>query len=543
MKRWSVSVSSGLAQWSKRWLKRPRVYWIGGGTLALTALAELLFGFGMPIASMPWDTYKITQGAAAQSAPSTGTVEAYERAILFAQASGTVESVFRQSGDIVRKGDLLATLSNPGAARTLQENEQALAMAREAIRPALISASPEVIRSPASGRVIKLNAQAGAAMDDGALAVVAEGGALRLASDVASAAHVGQAVTVESGTVRGEGAVSAIDGDRIIVRTTDERFKPGSAARALDAVGTVIAEGTLAADSPAVIFGVSGVIHSVHVEQGGWVNEGDPIFTLEGPLSLPGYDAQLKTIEQLIIARNESQDVVNALSIYAPEDGLLSGLAIKAGDSVKSGQALGTLTDPDNRVASLPVSEQTAQALERGQNVSIEIEGVPGAVNAVIASIDIRQDISGAKAFARAVIPYTEDVRIGAGVSALLENSVQSSAISVPSETVLWADGSPYVLRVPETSDMPFSIRRLRGPIGWAFYPDTSKLLESIADKLRVPVTAVPLEGGSYEITGGVVDGTVILRNAAGIARTSAGTLDDTALYSNSTQRPDIPAE
>ncbi|MDR1570008.1 MAG: HlyD family efflux transporter periplasmic adaptor subunit [Oscillospiraceae bacterium] len=495
-----------------KWLKRPITLWIIGGSLAVILLAELVFGFGLPIAQPQLETLTLKRSELASPSISTGAIEAYERAVLFARADGTVESVFRQTGELVRKGDLLLTLSNPKTVQALQSNDQALEAARAAIRPALIAAEPEVVRAPVTGRVTLLNAQLGGAMDDGALAVIARDGALCVTiADARLAESAGQTVTVESGGAQCEGVVAVADGESYRVSVTNERFEPGQTARVMDASGITIASGILRAEKPAVIFGVSGVINTVHIKQGDWVTEGEPLFTLEGPLSLPGYDEQLRAIESLLRTRNEAQDVVDALSIYASDDGVLIGFDAQPGDTIRAGQALGTLTDPDQRTVILPLDTALSHDIQTGMSIELSIDGVSEPVEAIVESVTTRTDISGSKAYVRAALPYTEDVRVGASTSVSFETGLSEYAIWIPEEAVVYRDGGAYVLRAPAADNLPFSVRRLRGPIGALFHPDAGDIYETLGDELLMPVTLEARPDGWYKLIGGAEEGDVIL--------------------------------
>ncbi|GHU72076.1 hypothetical protein AGMMS49992_07250 [Clostridia bacterium] len=493
------------ADWVAEQVKRiPRwARWAALGAVGLIIAAELVFGWGLPAPRLDIPTLTAETQARRLTASGEGTVAPFERGVVTASAAGTVQMSFFNAGDVVRKGDLILLLENADASRAAAESNRALDAAKAAVAPALANAPSEVIISPVSGRIITMRGAAGDTIQSGAYARIAVSGAMAVVlSDDRLAVAVGETVRVESdtptGSIETEGIVTEREMGVARIVITDARFVENQGVRVFDPDGNLAGTGTLTADETAVVWGVSGVIRTAHKVTGDWIDAGQPLFTLEGPLSLPGYETQMQTIEAAARDAAAAQGAVEALSIYAPADGILNNLTVRTGSNVRSGEALALLTDRDSRLVVLPVSSNWLDIIKPGQNATVSAAGVlyVGAVESVTqTAVSVSLPLAAPQ---------------DAEASVIIDTGIEREAIWVPASAIHTnPDGSAYVLRAPDPDELPYAW--LKGPIGRLFRPTDENIVESLAAQLKTSVTIGITVDGMTEIVGGVRLGSGIM--------------------------------
>ncbi|MDR0397227.1 MAG: HlyD family secretion protein [Oscillospiraceae bacterium] len=476
--------------------------WAALGLAATIILGELVLGWGMsapelnlPAAAAKTQTRRLTAAGSGITAP-------YEKGIIASASAGSVKTVFHSSGDLLRQGDLVALLENEDAARALDQTASALEAAKAAVAPALSSAAPAVIVSPVSGRIAAMRGLPGEAITAGACARIAVDGATSVSlPDTALAVAIGETVRVEantaSGVIESDGVVVERELGRAIVRVADARFTEGQTVIIYDPQGNYAGSGTLDIYQAALVWGVSGVIRTAHASAGDWIEEGQPLFTLEGPLSVPGYETQMQTLETAASDAAQARRNADALSVYAPSDGILTGMTLKTGDRIREGETLGMLIDAQYRAVEITITPEWFDVIREGQPAIVTIgdNDYDGTVvsaegSAVIVALDISAPLS-------------------APASVLIDTGVDREGIWLPDSAVKTVNGTAYVQRAPAAEELPYSW--LRGPLGRLLRPADSAVVESIAPSLRIPVTLGARTGDMVEITSGLHDKDVIL--------------------------------
>lgn len=343
----------------------------------------------------------------------------------------------------------------------------------------------------------------------GACARIATGGALSVTlSDMALAVAVGESVRVEladstnsssqTNLIQADGVVTERELGSATVRITDARFSEGQTVTVYGPDGELAGSGALEVDQAALVWGVSGVIRTAHMGIGDWVEAGQPLFTLEGPLNLPGYETQMQTLETAARDAAQAQRTVAALSVYAPADGVLTNMTLRNGAMVREGESLGLLVDGFENAIEFNALPEWANALRVGQSAVVKVSG-----------IEYRGSVVSCES-SRVVVAVNIDATVGAVGEVAIDTGIDREGVWVPESAVrISANGAAYVMRAPDTEELPY--KWLRGPLGRLLRPSDEAIVESIAPGLRVTVTVGGKADGLIEIVSGVNVNSTIL--------------------------------
>ncbi len=106
---------------------------VGVAVVVLVLVVSLLNGRARTAASSQYETQPAQRGELVAMVGATGSVRAVQSAVLNWQTTGTVESVNVKAGDTVKKGDVLATLTNTSLPAAVIKAEADLISAKKAM--------------------------------------------------------------------------------------------------------------------------------------------------------------------------------------------------------------------------------------------------------------------------------------------------------------------------------------------------------------------------------------------------------------------------
>lgn len=498
--------------------------WLGwAGAIVGTALLALwmLFGFGAPLRPLSWPVLVLQPNPQTRTLCAAGQLEHAILATLYARAEGTVRAAYYAEGDAVAMDEVLAVLSNEALETRLQETSDALYALQVELSSALVNAEEESIFSPVSGRVSALQAREGDAFADGAMAVIATDNAFDWTADAPETLELfpGQAVHLLSGDATYDGQILSLEDGTLVVRVQGAALQAEQTLTLETGQVSEPISGVLSMAMPAMVWGTTGVIRSVHVRPGDWVEAGDPLFTLQTPVTWAGLESRLLEYEQLQRSLNAARSRMEALVLSAPAQGIITDCHLLEGARIQAGQAVASIAQADSRKATLYVREEDVAAVQPGQTVSLTLPAYPGQryetfVDAVAGEGTRLAD--GTYFAVEARLPYAEGMRPGMSVSGEIQVGQSTQQLWVPVSAIVHLNGQPHVLRPPEAAQLPKS--QLRGPLGRLMQPPAEEALRQLLPSLAIPVQLGEVWDDRVAVLSGVVPGQPILTDVQGLA-------------------------
>ena len=251
---------------------------------------------------------------------------------------------------------------------------------------------------------------------------------------------------------------------------------PQPLAGGLDTVGSLRAD-----ESVVVSPEVAGRITRIHFREGGSVNAGDPLFSLDGDsarAALAEAQANLansrsaaaraeQLIDQQLIARSDydtlrAQQAVDAarvasartalskMTLRAPFAGQVGLREVSVGDYVSAGQDLVTLVRIDPIEVDFSVPETELQRLRPGQRLQLQVDAFPGETfGGEVVAIDPVIDVDSRSVQVRARIA-NPDGRLRPGQFARLQLQArnQDTALLIPEQALMQQGEERFVYTV-----------------------------------------------------------------------------------------------
>ena len=251
---------------------------------------------------------------------------------------------------------------------------------------------------------------------------------------------------------------------------------PQPLAGGLDTVGSLRAD-----ESVVVSPEVAGRITRIHFREGGSVNAGDPLFSLDGDsarAALAEAQANLansrsaaaraeQLIDQQLIARSDydtlrAQQAVDAarvasartalskMTLRAPVAGQVGLREVSVGDYVSAGQDLVTLVRIDPIEVDFSVPETELQRLRPGQRLQLQVDAFPGETfGGEVVAIDPVIDVDSRSVQVRARIANPDgQLRPGQFARLQLQARNQDTALLIPEQALMQQGEERFVYTV-----------------------------------------------------------------------------------------------
>lgn len=468
-----------------------------------------------------------TRGEMEETVYGTGTTSARSQPNVLAEADGTLTDLRVSVGDAVKKGDILAVLTNDTLDDEITDLEFALWDLDDTILGTQSGSAVTVVEAPAAGRVMAIYAQKG---DDalavfrreGALAIISTDGRMKVElTDVAidSGVALGDELTVRGWGYEVTGTVTDLtrQGTCVTVTILDDTLPMGDEVTVSKADGTEIGTGTLEVNKPMAVSSYGGTIRSVSVEVGDEVSRRQTLFRLEdSPLSLNIEDLRLQR-ETAAKDLEEAKEKRENLIILAPCDGTVASLEVSEGDEITSGTLIGSILEGEEMNLTIAVDELDVVEVEVGQKVTITVDALGDAQmeGEVYKIAPVGTSSGGVTTYDVELAFEAAGTGVRSGMNATGEIIVASKedALYVPVEALMTIGNDTYVMVESSLGAMPDM-----GAL------DASQ--DGAADQAAedVPADAAAMaEGGRAAMAAG---GTASMREAAGQAQSSAGLLE-----------------
>lgn len=139
----------------------------------------------------------------------------------------------------------------------------------------------------------------------------------------------------------------------------------------------------------------------------------------------------------------------NGTTITAPFDGIVSAVSVSVGDTIKSGQELGTIFDSKHLIIKMDVDETDLSTIAVGQAVDITLTAYSGKTfQGTISAIGAQGSYSnGSSTFPVTIsLNDTTEVKIGMSAETSIKIASVTDALSIPVEAVKEANGKKVVM-------------------------------------------------------------------------------------------------
>lgn len=206
-----------------------------------------------------------------------------------------VEKINVELGDVVKAGDVLATLDPAQLQNSISQVQDEIAAIDEKINESEGNTDESEITAPASGRVKEITVSEGGSIQDvmvrdGYLMVLSLDGKMKVEIEGAVNPDVGTDVVVvlpDGGEE--DGKVVSTGASAFTVTLTDNGPAPGQAVSVQDEDGGALGSGTLEINAPLNIVGSNGTVKSVDAELDEKVNQGEALVTLSDTVAEQEY--------------------------------------------------------------------------------------------------------------------------------------------------------------------------------------------------------------------------------------------------------------
>ncbi|MDO5818027.1 MAG: HlyD family efflux transporter periplasmic adaptor subunit [Eubacteriales bacterium] len=292
---------------------------------------------------MPEETKKAQSAAAELGSISNTIVGTGNLALTDAQCqtipSGIeIEEVLVESGDLVKKGDTIATVSKASVLKAVEETQEEIGELDDQISECQEDDDTETIDASVDGRVKLIHAAAGddvtdVMLENDSLLILSLDG--KMAVDIkTSGLEEGDTVTVtlSSGT-QVTGTVQTVSGSTCTVTVTDNGTVYDDEVTVTDSDGKELGTGNLYIHEPLKVTGTTGTVSAVNISENESVTSGTTLITLENSEGQVQYEQLLAQREAYSATLKKLLQLSKNQKITADISGTVQSVNVSAGSS------------------------------------------------------------------------------------------------------------------------------------------------------------------------------------------------------------------
>ena len=411
-------------------------------------------------------TYQAATGTLHTVVSGSGTLAYVDQEALTVPAGVEIDEVEAEYGDIVSKGDILATVDMATVMQALADAQDAIDDLDDQISDAESDSVSSLIYAGVGGRVKAIYAEAGSDVtacmaQNGALAVLSLDGYMAVDIECADL-KVGDSVFVElpdGGLL--DGSVESMLGAKATILVTDNGPKNDEDVRVTSTDGTILGSGKLYIHSPLKITGYAGTIKSVSVAENRQVYSNTTLFSLTDTHFSTNYQSLLRQ-------RTEKEELLmDLLTIYqdgavlAPFDGLVCSVEYDEETLVEGAEtSLLTLTPNEKVEVTVSISETNILSLEVGQSAAVTVSSVSeDTFEGVVTEVIKTANSSSGVTFYSAVVEFPKAEGMLAGMTAEADIRIQGveNVILVPVDAVHQTRNISFVYTGYDTETQQFT--------------------------------------------------------------------------------------
>lgn len=425
-------------------------------------------------------TAQVTTGSIRTTVSGSGTLVSEGLEDVKLPAGVEIDETLVEEGDMVHKGDILATVKIPSVRAALADTQDKL----DEVDTRLKNAGSDKVSTQISARVAGRIKGVFAEKDEDVATVMYDHGCLALLSldghmalELADAPYaLGDTVTVttQDGTEY-EGTVDSVRAGKAIILITDDGPQDGEEVR-VD--GTYTA--SLFVHQPMKITGYAGTVANVNVKENDKVSAYSILFTLKDTQYTANYDSALEERAELEETLQTLIGMYQDGAVYAPVDGIIdsipeeeddqsaaasaaassASLAAMAQSASTSTQTASADTQEDEKTLlltidpykemrfAISVDETNIRSLAVGQEVTVEVESVGDKTySGTVCQIDTTPASAGGVTNYTATISLDAQDGMMAGMTAEASVTIQGieNAMLLPEEAVRRTSTSAFV--------------------------------------------------------------------------------------------------
>jgi HlyD family secretion protein len=432
--------------------------------VAVVALAVVgYFGWQKRLAEAGKTTYVVDQverGDVEVKVKGSGTVAPLEDKTVYASVSGTVKQVLAEDGDAVAAGDVIAIMQSDDLDSQRDSLQQQIDDADAAILSMRGTTGRDTIYSSVEGVVKAVYAGKGDSVDAvmekyGALAIVCPDERMKTVID-ADGLQVGDKVTVTADAKSVSGIVVSVDAAGATISFEDDDFLPDMPSSVTAEDGTVLGEGTVQVENPVYITGRGGIIDRVREDAGDKVSRGGKMFDLDGEILSEQLYEQMDERADLEDDLSDVLADIDALTVYAGSDGVISDLDLSEEQVVQEGAPLFNVQSSDALKIEVDIDELDIAGIELHEKAMVSFDALPDqSFEGEIIKINpigvAENDVTDFTVTLS--LPDAPGVMIGMSADVTIISQKAENVLIIPAEAIQIINGEKYVVLESDLSE------------------------------------------------------------------------------------------
>ncbi len=291
-----------------------------------------------------------------------------------------ITEVLAKKRDVVKKGDVLATVDMASVMTALADVQQQLDDLDEDIADASGDTVSSTISAGVSGRVKRLLAEKGSDVTacmahHGALAYLSLDGYLAADLETEALSKDDNVTVILADGSEVSGTVETAAGGKATVLISDDGPLYGEEITVFTADGTEVGKATLYIHSPLAVTGYAGTVSSVSVKENAKVYGNTTLFRLTDTNFSANYDTLLRSRGDLEETLMELLTIYRNGAVTAPFDGLVSSVLYDEDLEVAQTDIL-TLYPQVSMSITISIDETDILALKEGQEAEVVVSSV-----------------------------------------------------------------------------------------------------------------------------------------------------------------------
>lgn len=299
----------------------------------------------------------VTTGSITTTVVGSGTLARDDAEDVRSPSGLTVDTVLVESGDSVKEGQVLATVTKESVASAIADIQDSISSIDTQLAAIDENTEDKDVTAVVSGRVKEINISSGTAVadaDDPVLMTLSVDGNMAVDLTNTSGVSEGDKVTVTvSGGSAYTGTCESVSGNKVTITLTDNGPTYGDTVSVADQSGNALGSGKLYIHQPLEITASSGTVSRINVSLNQKVSQGDVLFKLTGVRDTETEDELLAKRLELTDELADMLDLTKTLSITAPCDGTVVDVDVTAGSAAtgSSSQTTASSSSTENGVS------------------------------------------------------------------------------------------------------------------------------------------------------------------------------------------------